>query len=41
MLEELGAVNIADEAGALSEGLSLESILFASAGCDPDRSPGQ
>ncbi len=27
MLEELGAVNIADEAGALSEGLSLESIL--------------
>ena len=27
MLEELGAVNIADEAGALSEGLSLEHIL--------------
>lgn len=28
MLEELGAVNIADEAGALSEGLALESILL-------------
>ena len=28
MLEELGAVNIADEAGALSEGLSLESVLM-------------
>ncbi len=27
MLEELGALNIADEAGALSEGLSLEHVL--------------
>lgn len=27
MLEELGTVNIADEAGALSEGLALESVL--------------